>query len=531
MATLDNKVLFMTTSPRTAEKMIPEIRLLDTYFSGQEWNTATQNEFMEVLKREDFFVGSASNDPAFSARDRINRAPKALGFVLLEPTIQLSPAGKMLISAERTEDVFLRQLLKFQLPSPYHKEVGKHRYNVKPYLEIFRLIRYFGTLSFEELQFFGLQLTNYKKFPKIVKEIESYRIDKVKHSGKVKKFQQAYFDKVLRRIYADDIRQGRTKTRESADASIQKFLSTKKRNMRDYTDACIRYLRATGLINISHVGRSLSIVRERIPEVDFFLNNVDRSPVFVNNKEKYIKYLGDVNIPSLLSVDHALLKDQKEKIIAKEIADLKDYKQYDDVADVFHQIETNRDLYNAPLLLEWNTWRAMTMLDGGDIKANLKFDDFGKPMATAQGNAPDIVCDYGDFSVTVEVTMASGQRQYETEGEPVSRHLAKVKKDSGKPSYCLFIAPTINDACIAHFYALHRMNISYYGGESHILPLPLSTFRKMVEDSYHVNYIPNPTQVRRFLDWSANYAKNSQSEKDWFEKVKEKACEWLSIAD
>lgn len=64
------------------------------------------------------------------------------------------------------------------------------------------------------------------------------------------------------------------------------------------------------------------------------------------------------------------------------------------------------------------------MLDGGNIKANLKFDDFGNPMSTAQGNMADIVCDYGDFGLTVEVTMQSGQRQYETEGEPVTRHLA-----------------------------------------------------------------------------------------------------------
>ena len=68
-----------------------------------------------------------------------------------------------------------------------------------------------------------------------------------------------------------------------------------------------------------------------------------------------------------------------------------------------------------------------------------------------------------DYMLIVEVTMASGQKQYDMEGEPVSRHLGKMKKTSGKPCYCLFIAPTINEACIAHFYTLHRTNISYYG--------------------------------------------------------------------
>jgi hypothetical protein len=54
------------------------------------------------------------------------------------------------------------------------------------------------------------------------------------------------------------------------------------------------------------------------------------------------------------------------------------------------------------------------------------------PMSTAQGNMADIVCDYGDFGLTVEVTMQSGQRQYETEGEPVTRHLAKYKTRNRK---------------------------------------------------------------------------------------------------
>jgi hypothetical protein len=38
-------------------------------------------------------------------------------------------------------------------------------------------------------------------------------------------------------------------------------------------------------------------------------------------------------------------------------------------------------------------------------KANLKFDDFGNPMSTAQGNMADIICDYGDSGLTVEVTI------------------------------------------------------------------------------------------------------------------------------
>ncbi len=113
MARIDSKVVFVTTSPRTPEKMIPEIALLKHNFQGKKWNKESQIAFMELLREENFFNGAGAKDPAFSARDRINRAPKALGFVNLAPTISLTPAGENLISSKRTEEIFLRQLLKF----------------------------------------------------------------------------------------------------------------------------------------------------------------------------------------------------------------------------------------------------------------------------------------------------------------------------------------------------------------------------------------------------------------------------------
>ena len=125
MASISSKVMFVTTSPRTPSKMIPEIRLLNEYFNGSAWNVDTQTSFMELLREENFFNGTGSNDPAFSARDRMNRAPQSLGFITLYPKIELTPAGRELISAKRTEDIFLRQLLKFQIPSPYHSLSAK----------------------------------------------------------------------------------------------------------------------------------------------------------------------------------------------------------------------------------------------------------------------------------------------------------------------------------------------------------------------------------------------------------------------
>ena len=122
--------------------MIPEIELLNTHFAGQEWNAETQIAFMDLLKEENFFNGEGVNDPAFSARDRINRAPKALGFVTLSPTVSLTPAGLELVTSRRKDEIFLRQLLKFQVPSPYHKpSEDSADFLVKPYLELFDIFQ------------------------------------------------------------------------------------------------------------------------------------------------------------------------------------------------------------------------------------------------------------------------------------------------------------------------------------------------------------------------------------------------------
>jgi len=537
--------------------MIPEIELLVEHFAGKTWNSETQRAFMGILREEQFFNGKGENDPALSARDRINRAPKSLGLVTLSPQISLTPAGQALLHSKRKDEVFLRQMLKFQVPSPYHKPTMRAAsFCVKPYLEILRLVRTMGTLKFDELQIFGMQLTDWHKFESIVQKIKLFRVAKAKNRGNYKKFKTEYLRGELTRIFEDRITKGEIKTRESNHASLEKFLKTQSSNMRDYADACFRYLRVTGLVNVSHLGKSLSIVPERVDDVDYILQTIDREPCFVDNEKEYVAYLGNADFPRLLTDDRqrlvaklhaefpntklgedadvAFLKDlfselteqRKRDTLCKQVEEIKDYKLYDDIQNTFKQIENN-ELYDAPLMLEWNTWRAMTMLDGGEIKANLKFDDFGKPLSTAQGNIADIVCDYGDYLLAVEVTMASGQRQYEMESESVSRHLGKMKKAYSKPCYCLFVAPTINEACIAHFYALHNMDISYYGGKSVIIPLPLSIFRKMLEDSYKATYSPNPSQVRRFFEYSEKLAKDCKNERTWYEHIQERALNWL----
>lgn len=561
MAYLKNKALFFTTLPRTPSKMIPEIQLLSEHFSGRKWNKQSQAEFIDLLAQTEFFEGSgSSNNKDFSARDRINRAPKALGFVDLSPHIELTDAGKALVYGNRPQEIFLRQLLKFQLPSPYHVEINKIKgtFFIKPYLEIMRLIRDLESLSFDELKIYALMLTDYRQYDTVKNAILDFRAEKEAHKGQYKKFVDEKWTDALLQTYSDDIDVGKTKTRETTDKSLKKFLSTKKSNTRDYTDACFRYLRYTGLVSISHKNRSISFYPDKLKEVDYILANVDRKPVFVDDTDGYKAYLFDATTPVLYVdnianvIDHlmrisdytqrqlagksieelkdirdAIVAERKEAVIKAQVTEIKSYALYSEIIDTYNEIISD-GYYDAPLMLEYNTWRAMTMLDGGNIKGNFKFDDVGQPLSTASGNMPDIECDYEDFVLSVEVTMQQGQRQYESEGEPVARHFGQMKKRTGKEAYCLFIAPTINKACLAHFFALNKIGISYYGGKTKIIPLELDQFMRLVENSYNYHTQPTPHNIRQFLDEVMRQEELSTDENDWNDRIQNCVAQWLA---
>ena len=335
MAYLKNKALFFTTSPRTPSKMIPEIQLLIEHLGGRKWDKQSQEEFTERLVQTDFFEGSGSSkNKAFSARDRINRAPKALGFVDLSPHIELTNAGKALVYGNRPQEVFLRQLLKFQFPSPYHIETNniKGTFFIKPYLEIIRLIRDLESLSFDELKIFAFTLTDYRQYDTVKNAILNFRTEKEVHKGQYKKFVDEKWTNALLQIYSDDIDAGKTKTRETTDKSLKKFLITKKKNTRDYTDACFRYLRYTGLVSISYNNRSISFYPDKLKEVDFILATVDRKPIFIDDTNRYKEYLFNSTIPALYIddienvIDHLMrISDYTQRqLTGKSIEELKD---------------------------------------------------------------------------------------------------------------------------------------------------------------------------------------------------------------
>jgi len=550
------RTVFAFTSPRTIEKIIPEIQVLIDSFTGQEWNTETQIAFFHELFNSEFYEGSKMPDNiSLAARDRITRAPKALGFVDLKPEIALTEVGKKLLSGKRTSEIIAKQLFKFQLPSPYHKIPADRGFNIKPYLELLQLVKELGNISKTEISIFFVQMTHYNKFNSVVAAIKKFRNDKSKHKGNRKAFTEKVFTKEILKVYAEEIKSNDLKTRESGEATLSKFVKTKKSNHNDYADAFVRYLRATQFISFEKKTFRLIIAPSRVAEVDYVLKNVDRKANAYKTEAEHKKYLFNPDSLLLLTDDRKYLEKQLAKLSLKFAANasveslkdlleateiemisaaieetevaLKDYKEFDDIIDVFGKIQ-KKEIPDPPLYLEWNIWRAMVMINYAKyITGNFRLDLDGMPLNTALANLPDIEAEYDEFKMIIEVTMSSGNKQYEMEGEPVARHFGKVQNSSSIPVYCLFVAPKISEGALAHFFNLNRINTKAYGGKTRIVPMNLSQFISFITIAKNKSF-SNSKVLKSYLDAVIKQNLSLEDETVWYQHINDSIPVWMS---
>lgn len=91
----------------------------------------------------------------------------------------------------------------------------------------------------------------------------------------------------------------------------------------------------------------------------------------------------------------------------------------------------------APAYLEWSLWRAFLAIDTLANKPyevrRFKIDQDFMPVSTAPGNGPDLVAEFDDYVVVIEVTLSESSRQEAMEGEPVRRHVADLMQQYNQP--------------------------------------------------------------------------------------------------
>ena len=205
-------------------------------------------------------------------------------------------------------------------------------------------------------------------------------------------------------------------------------------------------------------------------------------------------------------------------------------REYDDVMNIFDKINA-KEIPDLPLYLEWNVWRSMVMINyAKDVRGNFKLDYEGMPLTTAGAKMPDIQIEYDGFKLIVEVTMSSGQKQYEMEGEPVPRHFGLAQSVSEDPVYCLFVAPRISEGTLAHYYQLNQKAPKFYGGKTRIVPMSLAQFRQFITTARDMGF-NNPASLKLYLDTILLLNDTMDDENLWLNDVIETTVKgWVGAA-
>ena len=524
---------FFPTSPRSPAILEEDFKLIEDY-DGCYWNPETQSQFGKQWSslsesRE------APKDPALTARDRVNRAPKLLGLITIPPRqkapLRITNTGKRFSKLSMKRSLYTKQLLKIQFPSPLHCGPAYELMDIKPLVAVALILDAVGPISKEELQLFVLTTIRAEKIDETIQEITNFRREILsKPPGLArKKFRKTFAENRIYEIYKDDIITGNTHVREGSG----KFIETKFNTLKDYADAAFRYLLSTELFTFDPRSNRLAKASMYSNDFDFIVSSCKATAEpFEGNKytDWADNYLGNPDIPSLPSDNIAsttqqtnkklesvgtsdalslknqinqqnddtelmvlleqafgLIISEKRKITSSNIKNNRT-EVWNDVKNLYESIgKRDPELIDRPLLYEWNTWRAFEILnDNIEAAPNLQFDLDNNPVCTAPGKRPDMVVEFNDFWLIVEVTLTAGYKQYEAEGESIIRHVGqfqseKVSQGDKRPVYGIFIAEKINDDIIHFLRAQSAFITARFSGSVRIFPLARKDFEKYVD--------------------------------------------------
>ncbi len=324
-----------------------------------------------------------------------------------------------------------------------------------------------------------------------------------------------------------------------------KVYSYKETTFKDYADTNFRYLKATGLVQSK--GRGISL----IPEKHVFVEELTQDTIIPASDHSYFVALCEGatlptdNKDSALVVLDDLLQQLNKRGISFDIAG-KSMDTPGDIAIIRHQIEKilsedNEEKYanrqateweeitaymelivdrkgkkrlsngneievpqtEAPAYFEWILWRAFLAINSLANKPyearRFKIDQDFLPIGTAPGNGPDLIFEFDDFVLVVEVTLTDNSRQEAAEGEPVRRHVALVSIQSQKPVYGLFIANRIDSNTAETF----RIGIWFTQNDDkmqlNIIPMTLKQFKDFFKTLFSKSRV-EVGLVRELLD-------------------------------
>ena len=440
---------------------------------------------------------------------------------------EVTPNGVNLINAntiQAQQECFLRALAAYRIPS-----VFETRYKFKQFSPLRHTLEILINLENKKVEpvikfweMAVLQLTTPENgYENITNQILKYREKRKKSAGKKK------FDQEMRL--------------KETGGNI-----TRARTLKDYADLNIRYLKATGLFQSS--GKGITITPEKHILVEKFLE--DEFAVYDDNT--YIKTiwtgaaLPTDNRETAQIVIRSLVDNIKEfggKIVLPKLVD----KTSQELSNIRHDIEgqlgrikenefANKQIENweeilcymlalenprkkvpfndemisipageAPAYFEWVLWRAFLAINSLTNKPwearRFKIDQDFLPIAPAPGRGPDLIFEFEDYVLVVEVTLTSSSRQEAAEGEPVRRHVAEIAEqheNTGKRVYGLFIALNIDSNTAETFKSGNWYKLDDSKLPLQIIPIRLDDFSKLFEAGFKAEEL-TPNKIRELI--------------------------------
>lgn len=440
---------------------------------------------------------------------------------------EITPNGYRLIQAESTaeqQECFLRALAAYKIPS-----VFENRYKCSPFSPLRFVLRILlhlekineeAVIHFEEMALFVQRRTPDDALEKVVSEILAYREEKEKSENK-KKFDEK---KVL-------------------EAAEGKEAGT----LRDYADLNFRYLKATGLFQAK--GRGITLLPEKRTLIELLVSEVEASyddAIYVNNLWNGAKLPTDDRIKAI-DIIHNLcqqLEKYGEKleihdITGQSVEELSQYRykleerlrnkkeqefadeqasHWREIADFMNAFKCSRGKVvfpggemgtiptgEAPAYFEWIIWRAFLAIDSlrntpWDAR-KFKIDQDFLPLSHAPAGGPDMVFEFEEFVLVVEVTLSSSSRQEAVEGEPVRRHVAEIAEkfeNTDKKVFCLFIAINIDSNTAETFKIGNWYKKDDTRLPLHIVPVTLDDFIELFRAGFKSGR-PEPMKIRELL--------------------------------
>tara|TARA_B110000285_G_scaffold234433_1_gene311388 strand:- start:185 stop:1918 length:1734 start_codon:yes stop_codon:yes gene_type:complete len=535
------------TSPRSPYKVIERLKLI-TSLDGRDYDKNLQIEIGKKIREEggNLKVGLTSNSSTldFVGRDYITRAPKKLGLVYVPGSGKgkfiFTEQGKNLINSKNMEFVIQRQIAKIQYPSPISAR-GTENIEIIPLTTIIEILKKVKDLSRTEVMIFVITIEKFTQINSAIKEILNFRDELKEIKGNLKRrgFRKETGIKKLETFYQNENFKIREKKGKKNDK--KEFLKIKLNNHKDYADSIFRYFIATGLFKLNKKSR-LEISKINEKDADYLLKTLGLKPKDIETDEKeYVNnYIGKENSISLftdeltnlikkfdylielssklklkinadtiqkkfneeksLDIKKDIIVELQKKFIflkmEKFIKKLSERNQndFDEILNHFEDInDRNSDILDKPLQYEYNFFRAFAFIgDFVKILPSLNFDEDTNPLNTTS-NKPDLIIEYKNFILVVEVTLSSGQRQYESEGAPVFRHVGKCQNENSKPVFGLFIAEKLDINMPIEFLSRAQVRTKTYNGKVRILPMVrldfTILFKKIFKDNLDSEYL------------------------------------------